>query len=123
MAATASTVRVRGYRETARAFNRMSGALGPTLTAGLKEAAEPVAREAQSLVSQYAGAKTSTIGPRVSVRGVYVTQRARKKTGLRADFGALQMTRAFIPALEHHVDEVEAGAARALELVERLGGF
>jgi hypothetical protein len=119
----ASTVRVRGYRETARAFHRMSGALEPTLRAGLLEAAEPVAREAKSLLSQYAGAKTETVAPRVTTRGVYVTQRARKKTGLRADFGALQMVTAFIPALEHHVDEVEAGAERALTAIERLGGF
>lgn len=101
----------------------MSGALGPTLTAALKEAAEPVRREAQSLVSQYAGAKTSTIGPRVTTSGVYVTQRARKKTGLRADFGALQMVKGFIPALEHNVDEVEDGAERALDTIEHLGGF
>jgi len=101
----------------------MSGALGPALNAALLEAAGPVAREAQSLVAQYEGAKTTTIAPRVTTKGVYVTQRARKKTGLRADFGALQMVTAFIPALEHHVDEVEAGAERALTVIERLGGF
>lgn len=119
----AGSVQIIGYRETARAFSRMSGALGPALNAALLEAAEPVAREAQSLVAHYPGAKTTTIAPRVSTRGVFVTQRARKKTGLRADFGALQMVTAFIPALEHHVDEVEAGAQRALTVIERLGGF
>lgn len=118
-----STVVVKGYRETARAFRKMSGALEPTLTAALHEAAEPVVRETKSLVAQWPGAKTATIGSRVTTRGVYVTQRARKKTGTRPDFGALQMLKAFIPALEHHVDEVEDGAERALTAIERLGGF
>lgn len=101
----------------------MSGDLAPALQAGLKSAAEPVAREARSLVSQWQGAKVSTIGPRVVARGVFVTQRARTVTGLRGDFGALQMTRALIPALEHNVNEVERGAERALDSVLRVGGF
>lgn len=116
-------VRIRGLRETQRAFKRMSGAVGPTLREGLRGAAEPVAREARMRVGQYAGAKTSTIGPRVTLSSVKVTQRARKVTGLRPDFGALQMTRAFIPALEHNTETVQRAASEALESVEQLGGF
>lgn len=93
------------------------------LRAHLKSAAEPVAREAQSLTSQWQGAKTSTIGPRVVARGVYVTQRARTVTGLRADFGALQMVKAMIPALEHNQDAIERSAEEALDVIENIGGF
>lgn len=116
-------VRITGLRETQRAFRRMSGGLDVILREHLKRTAEPIAAEARSLVSQWQGARTSTIGPRVVQRGVYVTQRARTVTGMRGDFGALQMTRAFIPALEHNVERVEQGAEEALDVIERLGGF
>lgn len=116
-------VRIRGLRETQRAFSRMSGALDVTLREHLKKTAEPVAREAQSRVSGYGGAKVSTIGPRVVARGVFVTQRARKVSGARPDFGALQMVTAFIPALEHNVEAIEQGAEEALDVIEHIGGF
>lgn len=101
----------------------MSGGLNAALREELKRTAEPVAREARSLVSQWQGAKTSTIGPRVVLAGVYVTQRARTVTGLRGDFGALQMTHAMIPALEHNEENIVAGAERAIDAIENLGGF
>lgn len=116
-------VRIRGLRETQRAFKRMSGTLDVTLREHLKRTAEPVAREAQSIASQWQGAKTSTIGPRVVQAGVFVTQRARTVSGLRGDFGSLQMRKAMIPALEHHVDTVERGAEEALDVIEHIGGF
>lgn len=116
-------VRITGLRETQRAFRRMSGGLDAILREHLKQTAEPIAREARSLVGQWSGAKTSTIGPRVVQRGVFVTQRARTVTGLRGDFGALQMTRAMIPALEHNIEAVERGAEEALDVIENIGGF
>lgn len=101
----------------------MSGALEPTLRAALTRAAEPVAREARDLISEFPGAKTSTIGPRVVMNGVYVTQRARKVTGARPDFGALQMVEGMIPALEHNEENIMQGAEGAIEALARLGGF
>jgi hypothetical protein len=101
----------------------MGVATGPVLRERLKASAEPVAREARSLVSQWEGAKTNTIGPRVVLNGVYVTQRARTVTGKRGDFGSLQMTQAFIPALEHNREGVYRGAEEALDTIEALGGF
>lgn len=101
----------------------MSGSLDVVLREALKRAAEPVRREAVSLISRYQGAKTSTIGPRVVARGVYVTQRARTVNGLRGDFGALQMTHGMIPALEHNLPAVERAADEALDTIEHIGGF
>jgi hypothetical protein len=101
----------------------MSGSLDLVLREHLKRTAEPVAAEARSLVSKYPGAKVSTIGPRVVLRGVYVTQRARTVTGQHPQFGALQMVRAFIPALEHNVEAIEQGAEEALDTIEHIGGF
>jgi hypothetical protein len=119
----APAVRIRGLRETQRAFRRMSGGLDATLKAALYRAAEPVAREAKSLAEQWDGVRTSTIGPRVVASGTYVTQRARKVTGDHPNIGALQMTDALIPALEHNQEAIYGAAEGALDTIENMGGF
>lgn len=85
----------------------------------LKEAAEPVAATARTLVSRYRGAKTSTIKPHVTMNAVAVRQNARKVTSERPDFGALQMRNAFIPALEQHsgriISQLEEATDRFLD--------
>lgn len=101
----------------------MSGALDAVLKAELFRAAEPVARRARDLISDFAGAKTTTIGPRVVLQGAFVTQRARKVTGRRPDFGALQMVEGMIPALEENIELVEDHAEQALDAIETVGGF
>jgi len=111
-----------GLRETRRAFRRMSGGLDVAVRAALREAAWPVARAARAKET-WDGASVSTIGPIVRARGVAVTQRKRKVTGLRPDFGALQMVDAFIPALEENAGEVERAAGGAIDAIETLGGF
>lgn len=116
------TVRMVGLRETRRAFRRMSGGLDVAMRAALREAAWPVARAARAR-EHWDGASVGTIGPIVRARGVAVTQRKRKVTGLRPDYGALQMTEAFIPALEENAGAVELAAEGAIDTIERLGGF
>jgi hypothetical protein len=110
------TVKVSGLREVQRAFRRMSGTLRPELRAALRKAAEPVARDARAK-EKWQGASVSTIGPKVTLAGASVTQRARKVTGARPDYGALQMRDAFIPALVENADEIEAAAEAALTSV------
>lgn len=123
MARTASTLRVKNLRETLRALQKVNKDAGKTIRDDLKEAAEPVASTARAKLSRYVGASVGTIGPRASVRGVFVTQRARKVTGRRADFGALQMRRVLIPALEEHEDEVVDAVEDALDRLGRSAGF
>ena len=101
----------------------MSGGLGVALREELLRAAEPVAREARARAAKWPGVSTGTIGPRVGVSGAFVTQRKRKVTGDHPNIGALQMTEAMIPALEHNIDTVQEGAERALTAIEKLGGF
>jgi len=102
----------------------MSGRLDVELRAALRAAAWPIATDARSrLASKYAGASSRTIGPRVTVAGAAVTQRARKVTGNRGDFGALQMRNVMIPALHAHEEEVEAAAAHVIDVLENIGGF
>ncbi len=73
-----------------------------------------------SLAARYAG-----IGKfRTSVRQgvVAVQQSARKVTGLRGDFGALQMRKALIPASQSKLDEIEREMERALDDLAREFG-
>jgi hypothetical protein len=110
------TVKVSGLREVQRAFRRMSGTLRPELRAALRKAADPVARDARGK-EKWQGASIATIGPKVTLTGASVTQRARKVTGARPDYGALQMRQAFIPALEENAAEIEAAAEAALTTI------
>lgn len=116
-----TTVRITGLREVSRAFRKMSGRLAPELRAALRAAAKPVADSARRN-EKWQGASIRTIGPRVTVSGAAVTQRAKKVTGQRGDFGALQMEQAMIPALEEHVDDIEHSAEAVLATVLSIGG-
>lgn len=62
---------------------------------------------------------------RVSVRqtGIYVQQGLRKTTGLRSDYGSLQMTRALLPALQEKEGEVRGEMVKAAdELADIMEG-
>ena len=119
----AATVRVRGLRETQRALQKVNKEAAKTVRDALKEATEPVASDARSRLSRYAGASVGTIGPRATNRGVFVTQRARKKTGKRGDFGVLQMQEVLVPALEEHEGEIVERVDDALERLARSARF
>src|SRR3954469_23745052 len=101
----AAAVRVKGLREFQRAVGRASKETKKTVRDGLKQAAGPVVEAARAKEGKWAGSSVGTIGPRLTQRSVFVTQRARKVSGLRPDFGALQMREAFIPALNENAEE------------------
>ncbi len=50
-------------------------------------------------------------------------QRARRTTGTRPDFGALQMRKVLIPALDDNEREILAGVEHMLDKLEREHGF
>jgi hypothetical protein len=54
---------------------------------------------------------------------VYVRQQKRKVTGLRGDFGKLQMQQAFIPALMENEDGIGRDVEQALDRFVRQAGF
>jgi hypothetical protein len=118
----ASTVRVRGLRELQRDFAKVSSDLKRELRSELKEVAEPVAESARQKIDRYRGARTASIRPRVTARSAFVTQGARKVTGLRGDFGALQMRR-LGEALDENKDEVVQGLERMLDRLASSNGF
>lgn len=123
MAGAAATVRVEGLRELNRALNKVNKDAAKTVRDELKTAAEPIAATARSRLSRFQGASTSTIGPPSVTAGVFVTQRKRKVTGKRGDFGALQMRDVLLPALEEHADDAVKAVEQAIDRLGRSAGF
>ncbi len=117
------TIRVTGYREVARALGKVNRGAKLTLFAGLRKAAEPIASDARTKLARYQGISLSTIRPSAQVRGVFVIQRAKRVTGLRGDFGALQMREGLVPALHDHEDDVVDAVEDAFRLLIRKEGF
>jgi hypothetical protein len=103
-------VRVTGLEETVRAFRKLDRSLGREMQTELKKVAKPVMRSGQSKIGQYQGASVSTIGVRASGASVFVTQRAKKVTGKRGDFGRLQ-----VGLLEESLDENEREVINGIE--------
>ena len=86
----------------------------------LKEAGDIVATASQQNFSTID--VRSSAGFRSRVRGfgrVVVEQRRRKTTGLRGDYGVLQMQRALIPALADNNDRVVRSVNDSLDRLSR----
>lgn len=121
-------IRVEGDKELIRALGGARSDFAKELRKALKKAADPVRAEAAGIATRWDA--TTASGYRVVAnasvsRGiaVRVIQSQRKVTGLRPDYGSLQMRDALIPALAHHqkaaVDEIE----HALETTLRRHGL
>lgn len=120
--AAAGGVVFRGMRELNRAFLQVERNVRDDFIDELKKEAEPVAASARSRISRYRGAQTSTIKPVTRYHNVLVRQGARKRTGLRGDFGALQM-RHLIGALHEHKDAIDDKIDGWLDWQGRKAGF
>jgi hypothetical protein len=118
-----ATVRVHGIREVNAAFRKVDAKLARQFGDDLKKAAIPVLEEARQLEQQWPGASIGTIRIKRSGPRVFVEQSARKKTGLRPDFGALQMHSALIPALEDKSTTVFVEVERILNHYASSAGF
>lgn len=92
-----------------------------TVRDALREAAWPVAADTKSRLAEYRD--VGPVGISVRQRGVSVEQRKGKTTGKRPDFGALQMTEAFIPALNDNVEETYRGVEIAFDVLVASAGF
>ena len=96
----AQTVKVTGAKELERGFRQMRKQVLRELRPELRKAGELVRTEASTLFSSIDARSAAGYKVRVRAKGVAVEQSLRKVTGLRGDYGALQMRRALIPALE-----------------------
>ena len=119
-------VAVRGLRQLSAAFAKSDREVRLGWRRGLRDLAEPVRRDAESL----AGQEISRIGPAwrrmrtgVTRRAVYVAPRQRgiKATGdrrrARPNLADLLMDRAMEPALHAHEPEIET---RVDQLLDRM---
>jgi hypothetical protein len=116
-------VEVRGVREVNSALRQIDRKLASEFGADLKVAAAPVVEAAKSKEQRWQGASVNTIRARRSGARVYVGQAAKKVTGLRGDFGALQMRQALIPALDEGAVEVFAAVDVVLDKYASEAGF
>jgi len=111
------TLRVKGYREFVRACDHAGNDTKREVRKTLRTVGDIVRAEASQRFARYDA--RSAAGYRVSVRqrGVSVVQSLRKTTGLRPDYGTLQMKRALLPALVTKETEVEHAMERAIDTV------
>lgn len=116
-----ATVSVEGFRELMLGLHNAGKDTEKFGRAALRHAGDAVKEDASRKFAKYS--KRTAEGYRVRVRrtGVAVEQSIRRTTGLRPDFGALQMRRALVPALEENTEETMHAMEVAVDLVaERL---
>ncbi len=114
------TIRVTGLREFQSKLKKADSSLSKDVKAELKKLGDIVTDDAQTRGSRYQG--IGAYKPIVQQKAVLVRQSANKVTGLRGDFGALQMRNVLEPALAANEDEVESGFERMLDmLISRSG--
>lgn len=119
----AASIQYEGLRELARALKVIQPEILPELRKDLREVGYVVRDDARARFMPYS--QKSAMGFRVGVSllsssSAYVTisQRNKRVTGKRPDFGALQITKALLPAREAKQDEaaeiLENGAVKLL---------
>lgn len=119
----ASTVRVRGLRQFMQATAKADKQTKKVVREKLREAGDSVRVEASRLFASTDARSAGGYKVRARVRGVAVEQSLRKTTGLRPGFGALQMRRALVPALDNKSSEVESRLEQAVgELADIMEG-
>jgi len=82
-----------------------------------REVGEDVRAESAARFSRYDTRSAGRIRTIVRRRGVSVEQTLRRTTGLRPDFGALQMRTALLPALDANAGELDRKLSEALDRV------
>ncbi len=123
MATGDGTLVVKGLRELNRDLGRMNKTAQKELQAALRVVAEPVAVAARSKAERF-GPRTATKIAAGSSRGqAVVRQRARRTTGRRPDFGALQMRTVLVPALDENAENIVRGVELMLGTLALGNGF
>lgn len=111
------TVRVRGYKEFARACNKAERETKGEVRGVYKQVGEIVRREAAGRFAPIDAGSAAGFRVAVRTRGVSVEQRRKRTTGNRGDYGALQMRRALLPAMAEKENEVVEAFEDALDKV------
>jgi hypothetical protein len=119
----AGPVKVKGLRELVSALRKADKRLAKDLRKGLREAAVIVQRDAAERFASIDARSAAGFRPRVRGPRAAVEQRLRRTTGQHPDFGALQMRRALMPALDAKAGEVEKKLEDILDRLGNKAGF
>lgn len=114
------SVRLHGLAELQRALKKLGSDEAKRIDVELREIGSLIAEDARQRFSAIDVGSASGFRARTKGFGrVVVEQQKRKRTGRRPDYGALQMTRALIPARSENVDRI---VERIDHMLARLGG-
>ncbi len=108
---------VRGYKPFMRAIARANPDSRKEVRNAFKAVGEVIRVKAEEMFQPYSSVSAAGYRVRVRQRGIAVEQRYRKTTGLRPDYGALQMKKALLPARADSYDETQAEFEKALDRV------
>lgn len=110
----AATLRVKGYQEFMRAC-KTAEKESRTYVRGTFRSVGDIVKEA-AVLKMVGTSSISAAGykTRVRQRGVVVEQALPKTTGQRGDWGATQMRKALVPALDENKERVDTEFADAL---------
>lgn len=111
------TLRVRGLREFQRALAKADKDTKKRVKEKLAEAGEVVRDDAARRFEPINPKSASRYRVSVRQRGIWVQQSLRKTTGLRPDYGGLQMREALLPALEENEEEIVRSFERAIDRI------
>lgn len=116
------TVKVDGLKEFNRDVRKAEKDTRKVVRDRLREVGGVVRVDAANRLQEYDDRSARGLKVRVRAAGIFVEQSLRRTTGLRPDYGALQMTRALIPAVEatepQMVREMEKAADELADIVE-----
>jgi hypothetical protein len=113
----AGALRLKGYREFLRAASRASKESQSEVRGTFRKVGDIVREEATFRFQRFDARSAAGYRTRVRQRGVAVEQSLRRTTGTRPDFGALQMRKALVPALDSKRDKVEREMEHAIDKV------
>lgn len=108
---------VRGYSDFLRACQKGERDARLFVRHTLRDVGEIVRRDAAARFATYDTRSAAGFKVRVRQRGVAVEQSLRRTTGKHPQYGALQMTRALLPALADKEGEIEAAFSEALDKI------
>lgn len=111
------TIRVKGYREFLRACRNTDKDTRRFVREAFRKVGDIVRQDATATFARVDQHSASGYKVRVRQRWIAVEQSLRKTTGLRPDYGALQMRDALLPALMHNEDTLNREMDKAIDEV------
>lgn len=111
----ANALKVEGLKEFNRDVAKAERETKKVVRDRLKEVGDFVRVDAAGKLSQYDAYSASKLRVRVRQAGIFVEQSLRRTTGTRPDFGALQVTKALLPALAENEGELNEKMEKAAD--------